>query len=114
MRGQQNIKNTGFILNILSASPVFRLVLSSESPVHYFLPFTVLVSLSLVETKGHITINYVKGLRGLSKISFSRSSDIRTCIRIYLQHKILLSVITLLRKATISNEEVTKGNADGI
>lgn len=33
-------------------------------PVHYFLPFTVLFSLSLVETKEQITIIYVEELGG--------------------------------------------------
>jgi hypothetical protein len=63
-------------------------------PFRCFLPFSVLVWLSLVKTKWQITIIYVEEFGGLSKIWVSRSSYIRICIRMYLTQNIVVFVNT--------------------
>jgi len=75
-------------------------------PVHYFLPLTVLVLLSLIKTKrqGHDCLHggVVGTTLSLSKISVSQSSDTSEYVSTYNSHKLLSNFIT--QKAMISKE----------
>jgi hypothetical protein len=88
---------------------VFWLVSSSELSIslfHYCLPLIVLVSLSLVKTKGQITIVYIEELWGChchySKYQF-HNHQTSEYVPAYNSHKISY-FITLLHKAMISAE----------
>jgi hypothetical protein len=69
--------------------------------VHYYFPLSVLVSLSLVQTKGQIKVIYMEDLWGrhsLSKLSASHSSNIRICIHIKLKQNIIICHNALTQK----------------
>jgi hypothetical protein len=89
---------------IASLHLVFRgLFCNLSCPFHYFLPHFVLVSLSLLKTKGQITIVYMEELWGYHchypKFQFD-SHQTSEYGRAYNLHKIS-SFITLLHKAMI-------------
>jgi len=85
--------------------------------VHYFLPLTVLGTLSQVKTKGqyHNSLHKAVGTMSLSlsKISVSQSSDILEYVYAHNSQKILTSFTTLLRKDMISTERIYERKQKG-
>ena len=93
------------------------LLYHKNPPVHYILPLTVFISLSLVKVRNQIVIVVMEELWGghchCPKFQFHNdqtSEYVSTCN----SHKTLLFFITFLYKAIISNGESDKGNNEGI
>ena len=86
-------------------------------PVHYCLPRTILVSLSLVKTKGQIIIVYMENLLGsyfhCPKFQL-HNHQTSEYVSAYNSQKISSFVVTLLHKTMVCTEESDKKCREGI